>query len=72
MQLLYNTCHITPSLHKTFQQIYLILKSIDFIVYIIFHTIFHNVTLIYSGGKFKHINKFETCVRSVDCSLSNY
>ena len=50
--LLYNTCPILPSLHKTFQQIYLILNSIDFIVYIIFHTIFHTVTLIYSGGKF--------------------
>ena len=42
--LLYNTCPITPSLHKTFQQIYLILNSIYFIAY----TIFHTVTLIYS------------------------
>ena len=48
VHLLYNTCSITPSLHKTFHQIYLILNSIDFIVYAIFHT----VTLIYLGGKF--------------------
>ena len=61
--LLYNTCPF----NKTFQQIYLILNSIDFIAaqyFTLHHLFIQEVNLI-------HINKFEMWVGSVDCSLAN-